>query len=134
MKLLTAFAFVILLTACGARSSDAEKVRALIASAEIAAEKRDTSDVLEFVEDGYEDANGFDKTQLRNFLRAWFLAHPKVELLVNIEKLEFPADGLAQAEISVTNLTLDAERVRLKLEFRSHDGAWRVARADRLER
>ena len=134
MKSLTAFAFVILLAACGAHSSDEQQVRALIASAESAAEERDASDVLESVADDYEDTNGFDKSQLRNFLRAWFLAHPKVELLVNIEKLEFPAEGLAQAEVSVTNLTLDAERVRLKLEFRRHDGDWRVVRADRMDR
>ena len=53
--------------------------------------------MLEFVADDYEDANGFDRTQLQNFLRGYFLAHPKIELLVNIESLEFPADGLAQA-------------------------------------
>lgn len=106
MKFLTAFAFVIFLAACGARSSDEDQVRALFASVESTAEKRDSSDVLEFVADGYRDTDGFDKTQLRNFLRAWFLAHPKPE----------------------------AERVRLKVEFRRESGDWRLTRADRLER
>jgi hypothetical protein len=58
-----------------------------------AAEARDASDVLDLVADDYEDAQGFDRAQLRNFLRGYFLAHPKIELLVNIESLEFPADG-----------------------------------------
>ena len=91
------FVAAILLAACGAKSSDEEQVRALIDAVETAAEARDTSDVLEHVADDYADSHGFDKTQLQNFLRGYFLAHPKVELLVNIESLEFPVDGLAQA-------------------------------------
>ncbi len=137
MKFLSLFVAVtwavISLSACGARSSDEDQVRKVVASVENAAEDRDTSDVFEHVADDYEDANGFDRQQLQNFLRGWFLAHPKVELLVSIEELTFPADGLAQAEIFVTSVSLsDPERVRLKVEFRRTGGEWRVSRADRL--
>jgi hypothetical protein len=139
MKFLTLFAAVTLsvssLCACGARSSDEEKVRALFASAEAAAEARDASDVLDLVADDYEDANGFDKTQLQNFLRGYFLANPKIELLVNVERLDFPADGLAQAELTVTRVSLsDPDRQRLAVELRRTDGQWREQRADRLRR
>ncbi|HEX6397877.1 MAG TPA: hypothetical protein VFZ95_10660, partial [Steroidobacteraceae bacterium] len=96
---------VISLSSCGARSSDEEQVRTLFADAESAAEQRDASDVLAFVADDYEDANGFDKTQLRNFLRGYFLANPKIELLVSVESLEFPADGLARAELGDTRVS-----------------------------
>ena len=120
------------LIACGARSSDEQQVRDLIASVESAAENRDASDVLEFVADDYDDANGLDRMQLQNFLRGYFLAHPRIELLVNIEQLEFPAEGLARARIAVTNLTLEnPDHVRLKVEFRRQGGEWRVRRADR---
>ena len=90
--------------------------------------------MLAFVADDYEDASGYDKSQLQNFLRGYFLAHPKVELLVNVESLEFPADGLAQAEISVTRVSLsDPDSTqRLKVEFRRRGGDWRVQRADRV--
>ncbi len=137
MKFLSLFVAVtcavISLSACGARTSDDQQVRELVTSVENAAEDRDTSDVLEHVADDYQDANGFDKPQLQNFLRAWFLAHPKVQLMVGIDELAFPADGLAQAEISVTSMSLsDPERVRLKVEFRRAGGEWRVSRADRL--
>ena len=126
---------VISLSACGARSSDEQQVRELVTRVENAAEERDASDVLEHVADDYQDSNGFDRQQLQNFLRGWFLAHPKVELMVSIEELTFPADGLAQAEISVTSVSLnDPERVRLKVEFRRAGSEWRVSRADRLER
>ena len=135
MKSFTVLLALAGLVACGARSSDEQQVRDVVAKIEAAAEDRDASDVLEFVADGYEDGNGFDKAQLQNFLRGYFLAHPKLELLVNISNLEFPADGLARAEISVTSLALeDADRVRLKVEFRRDGAEWRVARADRLGR
>jgi hypothetical protein len=126
---------VISLSACGTRSSDDEQVRTLFADAETAAEQRDASDVLAFVAGDYEDANGFDKTQLRNFLRGYFLANPKIELLVAVDSLEFPADGLAQAELTVTRVSLsDPDRVRLAVELRRVEGEWRVKRADRISR
>ncbi len=126
---------VISLNACGARSSDEEQVRELFASAETAAEDRDASDVLALVADDYEDANGFDKTQLRDFLRGYFLVNPKLELLVNVESLEFPADGIAQAELTVTRVSLsDPQQLRLKVELRRTSNDWRVKRADRIRR
>jgi hypothetical protein len=135
MKFFTLFVAVISVSACGTRSSDESQVRELVANAELAAEARDTGDVLAFVADDYEDANGFDKTRLQNFLRGYFLANPKIELLVNVESLEFPADGLARAELSITRVSLsDPQRLHLKVELRRTDGEWRVQRADRLPR
>ena len=129
------FIATILLAACGAKSSDEAQVRALIDSVEDAAEARDTSDVLEYVADDYADSSGLDKPQLQNFLRGYFLAHPKLELVVNIESLEFPVDGLAQAVVSVATVELgDPDLQRLKVELRRAGGEWRVARADRVSR
>jgi hypothetical protein len=133
MKFFTVLITVCCLTACSAGTSDEDQVRASIASMETAAEARDASDVLAFVADDYDDAQGFDKSQLRNFLRGYFLAHPKLDLVVNISQLEFPADGLAQAELSVTTVELnDPDHAAFKVEFRRVDGEWRLSRADRL--
>jgi len=135
MKLFISVIAATLLAACSAKSSDEEQVRALIDSVEAAAEKRDASDVLEHVADDYVDSSGLDKRELQNFLRGYFLSHPKLELLVNIESLEFPVDGLAQAVVSVTAVELgDPGMERLKVEFRRAGGEWRVARADRVAR
>jgi hypothetical protein len=129
------FIAAILLAACGTKSSDEEQVRALVDAVETAAEARDTSDVLEHVADNYADSNGFDKTQLQNFLRGYFLAHPRLEVLVNIESLEFPVDGLAQAVISLATVELtDPDLQRLKVEFRRSGSVWQVVRADRVVR
>ena len=133
MKFWPALILVATLAACGARSSDEEQVRALIDGVEAAAEERDASDVIAFVSPDYSDSEGFDKTRLQNFLRAYLLAHPKVELLTSIDKLEFPADGLARAEVTVTGIELgDIDRVRLKVEFRRNSNEWLVSRVDRL--
>jgi ketosteroid isomerase-like protein len=125
----------ILLAACGAKPSDEERVRAVIDSVEEAAEARDASEVLEYVADDYADSNGLGRAELQNFLRGYFLAHPRLELLVNIESLEFPVDGLAQAVVSVRSLELGVpDAQRLKVEFRRTGDEWRVVRADRATR
>ena len=124
-----------LLAACGAKTSDESQVRALIDAVETAAEARDASEVLEHVADDYADSRGLDKTQLRNLLRGYFLAHPGLELVVNIESLHFPVDGLAQAVLTVTTVELtDPNRQRLKVEFRRSGSGWQVVRADRVGR
>ena len=125
----------ILLAACGAKTSDEQQVRALIDEVETAAEARDTSDVLEHVSDDFADSGGLDKTQLQDFLRGYFLAHPKLELVVNIESLQFPVDGLAQAVVSIATVELtDPDMQRLKVEFRRSGKEWQVVRADRVVR
>jgi hypothetical protein len=135
MKFRAAVLIAIALTACADKSSDESRVRALIDSVEVAAESRDASDVLEHVADDYADSNGFDKSQLKNFLLGYFLAHPKLELLVDIESLEFPTDGLARAVVIITTVELaDPERQQLKVELRRSKGEWLVARADRVAR
>ena len=131
MKLLTLLLAVTLLGACGARSSDESQVRELIDAVETAGEARDASDVLEHVARGYSDSQGFDKTQLQNFLRGYFLAHPKIELLVGIENLEFPVEGLGRARVTLTSLPA-GDRATLQVEFRREDGDWRVLRADQI--
>ncbi len=134
----------ILLGACAPQSSDEERVRALLDAAESAAEARDTGDVMALVADDYADARGFDKQQLRDFLRGYFLLHPKIELLVNVEELTLPVAGLARARVDVAMIgTRAADHAlpsaagdveTLDLEFRLQDDEWRLTRADRARR
>lgn len=138
MKILAVLTLATLLVACAERSSDEQLVRELIASAEKAAEARDTSDVLALVADDYEDALGRDRTRLRGALAAFFAMHPKLELLVDIESIEFPAEGLAQARVNVRGLDTSrfdfGEAVAFDVELRRAGGEWRVRRADRAQR
>jgi len=127
----TGIVAVTLLTACGTRSSDDEQVRELIVTAENAAEARDASDVLDVVATDYSDSQGFDRKQLENFLRGYFLAHPKVELRVSVQDLQFPVAGLGRATLDVVSLPA-GEQATLDVEFRQEHGAWRISRADRV--
>lgn len=129
MKFLLTALLAVSLLACAERGSDEQQIHDVIAKMEKAAESRDTGDVLEHVADGYADAQGFDKTRLRNFLRGYFLSNPKVELLVDIESLELPVPGLAKARIDVTVLPA-ADRGSFALELRRHEGVWQVVRVD----
>src|SRR3954468_11572895 len=131
MKFLTVLVTMSLLLGCKARPSDDEAVRAVIESAEKGAESRDVSDVLEYVASSYVDTWGMDKHRLKNFLSGYFLAHSRLELLVKIESLEFPVDGVAQAVLSITTVEFtDPDMQRLKVEFRRSAGQWQVVRAD----
>ena len=130
MKFFTILATTFLLAACGAGSSDEQQLHSLIDAVETAAEARDSSDVLEHVAANYSDSRGLDKTQLQNFLRGYFLANPKIELLVSVDELEIPVPGLARARVTVTSV-LAGDREVLQVEFRQEGGEWRVARADR---
>jgi len=131
MKFFAGIVAVFLLAACGTRTSDDEQVRELIVTAENAAEARDASDVIAVVASDYADAQGFDRAQLENFLRGYFLAHPKVQLRVGVQDLQFPVTGLGRATIDVTSLPA-GEQATLAVEFRQENGAWRVARADKI--
>ena len=131
MKFVSLCVAVIFLAACGSRSSDEEQVRALLDAAEAAAEARDTSDVLEVIASDYSDSQGFDRAQLQGFLRAYFLANPRVEILLTVQDLEFPVEGLGHARVGITSLPA-GDRATFQVEFRKEGARWLVARADRV--
>lgn len=131
MKFVSLCVALTFLVACGSRTSDEEQVRELLEAAEAAAEARDTSDVLAVVAPDYSDSQGLDRAQLQNFLRGYFLANPRVEILMTVQELEFPVDGLARARVGLTSLPA-GDRATLQLEFRKEGGDWLVTRADRV--
>ena len=136
-------AVVALVASCSQEDSAEHQVRAVIAHAEERAEARDVGDLAALISADYSDQRGFDKKELTSYLRGWFVLHPSVNLLVRIESLEFPADNLARAEITVGMLgsrqanradespDLAAELEQLEVELLNEDGEWRVLRADR---
>lgn len=131
MKILAVLLLASSLAACGARTSDEEQVRELIATMEKAAEARDSSNLLEHVADDYIDDDGNDKAQLGTWLRGYFLLNPTIDAQVDIDSLERPVDGLVQAQLGVTVLPA-GDYTALEVEFRRRDGDWRVVRADRV--
>ena len=133
---------VAFVASCSKEESAEQQVRAVIAHAEERAEARDVGDLAALVSSDYSDERGFDKKQLTNYLRGWFVLHPSVNLLVRVDSLEFPAENLARAEVTVGMLgrrgtaeswDLAAELETLEVEVLDERGEWRVIRADRRD-
>lgn len=133
-------AAVALVASCANDTSAEQQVRELVARAEAHAEARDVSDLAALISEEYSDARGFDKREVTNYLRGYFLLHPSVNLLVRVDSLEFPAENHARAQITVGMLgrrgsaeswELAADLETLEVELLDEDGEWRVIRADR---
>jgi hypothetical protein len=128
---LVAFAFAVALVACAREGSPEAEVRAVITAAEEAAEAGDVSAAMDLVADEYADANGFDRQELR-----YFLMNPSMKLLVRVEDVQFPADELAQARVTVGVLGqgLETQLETFDVELVKEDDDWRLRRADPLRR
>lgn len=135
MKFSLALILSLTLLACSSSTSDEDRVREVFANGEKAAEERDVGDVLDLVDASYTDAQGNTRDSLRPLLHGYFAMHQRLEIIVSVESLEFPVDGLARARVKVRGLPLDrlslGEAVMLAVELRRIDGEWRVVRADR---
>lgn len=107
----------------------------MLAAAEEKAEARDLSEAMALVSEGYADENGFDKARLRDFVRAYLLTHPRISLLLRTESIEFPAEDLARARVTVgvlgTGAELAADVQSFDLELVREGEDWRLLRADR---
>jgi hypothetical protein len=130
----------VLTTACARERSPEDAVRDALRAMEEAAEARDVGAVMSFVSPEFSSDAGSSRDDFRNVVRAYLLAHPKLELAVNIESIEFLVDDLARVELSVSSITkgtsstlggfdIDLESARIELV---RDGErWQVRRADR---
>lgn len=132
----------LLLAACSS-GTDEDQVRAVIAAAEKAAEARDTSELMDLVADDYTDSRGFDKAQLTQYLRGYFLIHPKIEIITKLGDIEFETANRARLDVEVVmvgtqgnsaaaSLTGDLESMKVELQRRGSE--WVVTRVDRKGR
>ena len=124
------------LIACSSEDSPEEQVRTAIAEIELAAEARDTGDVIEWLDPAYRDAHGNDVEEVRRLLRGYFLTNQSIHLLTRIEELTFPHPDEARVVLQVAmvgregdaanawNLAGDLHRFELALI--SEDDRWRV--------
>lgn len=126
--------------ACAPSGTPEQQIRALVDTAEAAAETRDASDLKALVADDYEDAQGRDAADARNLLHAWLVAHPTVSLLTRIDSIELEGTELARVQVTVGvlsrkagsdaawDLATDIHRLDVRLA-RGEDGEWRAIRA-----
>ena len=132
-----ALAASLAVSACKERTTPEQQVRAVIAAAEDAAERRDHSDLVELVSPRFEGAHGEDAREISRLLRGYLLAHPRVHVGTRIESIEFPYEDMARVELTVGALgsgdggalDFEADAQDVELELQREDGEWRVTRA-----
>lgn len=93
------------------------------------------------IADDYQDGRGRNASEVRNFLHAWLVAHPSVNLLTRIDSIELEGTELARVQVTVGMLgreakgasdwKLAAEVERLDVRLAREDGDWRVIGAAR---
>ena len=124
------------LIACSSEDSPEEQVRTAIAEIELAAEARDTADVIEWLDPAYRDAHGNDVEEVRRLLRGYFLTNQSIHLLTRIETLTFPHPDEARVVLQVAMVGRDADAAnawnlagdlhRFELALISQDDRWLV--------
>jgi hypothetical protein len=123
-------------TACSDRTTPEQQVRAVVAAAEDAAERRDHGDLVALVSPRFEGAHGEDLREVSQLLRGYLVTHPSIHVATRIESIEFPYDDMARVSLTVGSLgsgttaagvAVDTQDVELELQ--REDGDWLVTRA-----
>jgi hypothetical protein len=136
MAAASVLAVSLVVSACGERSTPEQQVRAVIATAEDAAERRDHGDLVALLSPRFEGAHGEDAREVSRLLRGYLVANPRLEVMTRIESIDFPYEDMARVAVTVGTLGrggqfgLDADTKSFRLELQREDGDWRVTRAE----
>lgn len=125
------------LLAAGCSSGDPEaEIRALLTSAEQAAEARDTGFFRAVIGTAYRDSRGNDRDQAINMLRGLFVTNQRVEIVSRIDSVELQGADAARAVLHAGMVGqragagmlggLDADLYRFELEFVNDGGDWQI--------
>ena len=126
-----------LLAACGPATTPEAEIRALIETAETAAEARDAGTLRELIADDYRDGAGRDADEIRRYLHGYLIAHQSIHLITRIDGIEIEGSEVARVQVTVgmlghesdSNWDLAAEVRHFDLRLAREDDEWRVTRA-----
>lgn len=132
----------LLMASCADDTSPEDRVRATVTAAEEATEARDLSQVMDLVADSYSDERGQDKSSIRGLMHGFFLLNQSVHLLVSVDDIEFPAEDVANAQVTVGMLgnqsrddwALAAEVHEFDVRLRLVGDEWKLQSARRVRR
>ena len=140
LRTVAVLAAVSLLGCSGSDSTPEDRVRAVLAELEKAAEARDVGLIKPHVSESYKDEDGNDRRALLGLATAHFMRNRSVYLLVRLGDVALPEPGRAQVDAFVAlagqpirDLTalpeLRADLYRFGFALRDEDGEWRVTSA-----
>lgn len=108
-------------------------MRAWVDSAEAYAEDKDRQGLLDMIDENYTDARGYDRTQIDNMLRFYFLRQKSVGFVTNINDIRVMGDTAALVNLTVvmagTNadaLGVRADAYNFELELESLGDEWKL--------
>jgi hypothetical protein len=136
-----ALAVLLCAGACADRDAPEDRVRAVLASLEEAAEARDAAAMKEHVSERYRDARGQDRQAVAALVTFHFLRNRSVHLLTRVGAVTIAEPGEARVEALVAMagapipspealVRLRADLYRFDLDLREEEGDWRVVSAD----
>jgi hypothetical protein len=132
---------VLMLLACADPPRDELLLRALVEQAELAAEARDTGDLMAVIAPHYTGVQGEDRDGLARVVRGYFIMNQQVHVLTRIHRVEILADGGARIDLAVAMARTplpevgsladsQADLFRIQLELSRVDGEWLVFGAE----
>jgi hypothetical protein len=126
--------------ACADRSPPEEQIRALIETAETAAEARSVGGLMDLVAPGFSDRDGRSADELAQYVRGYFIANQSVHLLTRIDSIEIEAPDVAAAQVTVAMVGRQAEAdaawdlafevVDFDIDLRRVEDDWKVVHVD----
>lgn len=115
----------------GPEGSPEEALRAWVDAAEAYAEDKDRRGLLGMIAENYADARGYDRTQIGNLLRVYFLRQESVGLVSTINDIEVIGNSAAMVNLTVvmagTNADAPgfrADAYNFELELENSDDKW----------
>jgi hypothetical protein len=134
-------ASLMLVIGCSKTDAPEAQVRAAIAGAVAAAEKKDIGPLKSLVSDKYADSQGQDKRAVEAVLRFYFLRNQSIHLLTRTSSVTLPEKDRAQAVVyvgmagqPVANVDelerLRADLFRFEITFVKEGGDWRAVSAE----
>jgi hypothetical protein len=122
----------LLLGACGGPDiGPEEQLRQWVSAAETAAETKERGEMLDLISPAYADGLGWDRDDISDRLRVYFLRQHSIELLTSIEEIRLYGDSAAEIDMTVgmagTNdgvLGFSADAYNLQLELQRDGDDW----------
>ena len=122
----TSLVCLLLQSGCGGPAAGPEEqLRQWVGAGRQAAESRERRDLLDLISPAYADARGFDRDDIGDRLRVYFLRQHSIKLLTSIEKIRLYGDSAAEIELtvgmagkndSVFGFSADAYQFQLELQ------------------
>ncbi len=78
-----------------------EEIRQFVKSGVAAAENRSLGDLLELIDNGYLDQNGYKKKQMTGLLRIYFARHSNIHLFTRVIRVELLGKNQAEVQLHV---------------------------------